>query len=274
MRLFDAYRRWRRARAASRSHVSESQWARVESALPFLEWLAAADRARLRELALQFLAEKQMTGARGFELTDAVRLGIALQACLPILKLGLHYYEGWIGIVVYPGDFVIPRRVTDEHGIVHEYDEAALGEAWEGGPVLVSWDDSAGAHDGVNVVLHEFAHKLDMANGATDGMPPLHPDMNRQEWARAFEEAYAGFRRFLDAGGEPWLDPYAAESPPEFFAVVSEAFFETPLPVREDMPAVYEQLRRFYRQDPARAEREWRAAHPEPGTRRGRSLAS
>lgn len=274
MSLFDAYRRWRRARAASRSHVSESQWRQAESALAFLEWLPAADRARLRELALQFLAEKQMTGARGFELTDAVRLGIALQACLPILNLGLRYYEGWVGIVVYPGDFIIPRRVTDEHGIVHEYDEAALGEAWEGGPVLVSWDDRPGAHDGVNVVLHEFAHKLDMANGATDGMPPLHPGMDRKEWARAFEEAYAGFCRFLDAGGEPWLDPYASENPAEFFAVVSEAFFETPLLVREDMPGVYEQLRRFYRQDPARGERQWRAAQPGPGTRRGASRAS
>ncbi len=274
MSLFDAYRRWRRERAASRWHVSEAQWRQAESALVFLEWLPAADRARLRELALQLLAEKQMTGARGFELTDAVRLGIALQACLPILNLGLRYYEGWVGIVVYPGDFIIPRRVTDEHGIVHEYDEAALGEAWEGGPVLVSWDDRPGAQDDVNVVLHEFAHKLDMANGATDGMPPLHPGMDRKEWARAFEEAYAGFRRFLDAGGEPWLDPYASENPAEFFAVVSEAFFETPLLVREDMPAVYEQLRRFYRQDPARCEQQWRAARPEPVTRRGASRAS
>ncbi|GAB4169323.1 MAG: zinc-dependent peptidase [Rhodocyclaceae bacterium] len=251
-----ALRRWRRARAASRMRVPEAMWRAVEAGLPFLDYLPAADRPRLRLLALEFLAAKEMTGARGVELTGEARLGIALQACLPILNLGLASYEGWVGIVVYPGDFRIPRRLTDEQGIVHEYDEAALGEAWEGGPVLVSWGQGAG---GVNVVIHEFAHKLDMANGATDGMPPLHAGMSREAWAKAFRDAYAEFCRFVDEGGDPWLDPYAAESPSEFFAVASEAFFETPGLLREDMPAVYEQMRLFYRQDPAAGEERVRA---------------
>jgi len=255
---FEAIGRWRRARAARRSQVPEALWRMVESALPFLDYLPADGRPRLRALALEFLAAKEMAAAQGFELTDAVRLSIALQACVPILELGLDYYQGWVGIVVYPGDFLIPRRHTDEHGVVHEYGEAALGEAWEGGPVGLSW---AGG-EGVNVVLHEFAHKLDMANGATDGMPPLHAGMSREAWARAFGEAYAQFCRFVDEGHDPWLDPYAAESPSEFFAVASEAFFEAPLLLREDMAAVYEQMRLFYRQDPAEGERRARALSP------------
>src|SRR5690606_37859499 len=149
----------------------ERLWQRVERRLPFLDFLPAADRQRLRDMAIEFLRNKQFHGAHGFAVTDEIMLGIALQACLPVLNIGLQAYRGWVGIVVYPGDFVIPRQVMDEDGVMHEYDDEVLGEAWEGGPVLVSWFDEDEAPEGVNVVIHEFAHKLDMENGGVDGFP-------------------------------------------------------------------------------------------------------
>ena len=252
--MFSKLRTWRRQRTTRGYEVDEGRWTAVEARLPFLDFLPDADRLRLRQLALEFLAEKEMNGAQGFRLTDEVRLIIAIQACLPILNLGLDWYRGWVGVVVYPGDFVIPRETMDEAGVVHEYDDAVLGEAWEGGPVLLSWFDDAKDAQGVNVVIHEFAHKLDMLGGGVDGVPPLHEGMSRNAWVEAFERDYQDFRAYVRRGGDTWLDPYAAEHPSEFFAVVAEAFFETPLWLREDFPAVYEQLRLFFRQDPAAGE--------------------
>lgn len=238
-------------RRTSRSTVDEAQWRRVEEGLPFLHHLDAKDRQRLRELALRFLGEKELYGAHGMELSNEVRLSIALQACLPILNLGLEYYAGWVGIVVYPGDFIVPREVMDEHGVVHQYQDQLAGEAWEGGPVLLSWFDEAEAGDGMNVVIHEFAHKIDMLNGAPDGLPPLHADMDRRRWAAAFKSAYEDFCRHVEGGEETAMDPYGAEHPAEFFAVASEMFFEAPELLLAEYPAVYEQLHLFYRQDPA-----------------------
>jgi hypothetical protein len=244
-------RRWRREREAARYRVSEADWQAVERDLPFLDFLPPADRPRLRETALHFLADKEIAGAHGFEVTDPIRLSIALQACLPVLGIGLEAYEGWVGIVVYPGDFVIPRNEVDEDGIVHEYEDPVVGEAWDGGPVLLSWFDRPEDADGMNVVIHEFAHKLDMNAGDPDGLPPLHADMDRRAWASALGAAYEDFCRRVDAGEDLDLDPYAAQNPSEFFAVMSEAFFETPLLLRDAYPEVYRQLALFYRQDPA-----------------------
>ncbi|MDX9994932.1 MAG: zinc-dependent peptidase [Rhodocyclaceae bacterium] len=244
---------WWQRRAADRLPISEAQWREAEYALPFLDRLDETDRMRLRELARRFIAAKEWTGAGGLTLTPAIQLSIALQACLPILELGLDWYRGWVGIVVYPGDFVIPRQTVDADGIVHEYDDPVLGEAWEGGPVLLSWfpgHDGLDDSDAASIVIHEFAHKLDMSNGATDGMPALHADMRRADWVAAFEPAYADLCRRVDAGEETSLDPYAAEDPSEFFAVASESFFEAPELLCDAYPAVYEQLCRFYRQRP------------------------
>ena len=252
--MFSAYRRWRRQQTAASFEVNESTWQRVEASLPFLDFLEPAERRRLRTLSLEFLAEKEIAGARGLEVGDDMRLTIALQACLPILNLGLDAYNDWVGIVVYPGDFVVPRNEIDDSGVVHEYDDPVLGEAWQGGPVLVSWFDDANELDGVNVVIHEFAHKLDMRNGEPDGMPALHREMDARQWAHDFSDAYADFCARVDDGEDMPLDPYAAEHPAEFFAVASEAFFETPLLLREEYPEVYAQLAMYYRLDPAQGE--------------------
>jgi hypothetical protein len=243
-------REWRRRRAIDKIRIADAQWQRVEAQLPFLARLAAVDRRQLREMAREFIATKEWSGAGSLQLAADMQIAIALQACLPVLKLGLDWYRDWVGIVVYPGDFVIPRQIMDETGVVHEYDDEVLGEAWEGGPVLVSWPDAPAANAGINVVIHEFAHKLDMTNGAVDGMPALHAGMSKRDWNAAFDPAYADFCRRVDSGEDTALDPYAAEHPAEFFAVMSEAFFETPQLLRDEYPQVDEQLRTFYRQNP------------------------
>ncbi len=240
----------RPARGGAGHAIEPGVWERAERRLPFLAHLTAAEHQKLRALVVAFLDTKEFYGAHDLRVSNEMRLDIALQACVLILHLGLEQYADWVGIVVYPGDFVIPRQFMDELGIVHEYDDAVLGEAWQGGPVLLSWFDAGEAPSGVNVVLHEFAHKLDMRSGSADGMPGLASGAARRTWRAAFEPAYSDFCRRVDSGEETLLDPYASEAPTEFFAVMSEAFFEAPDLLLREYPAVYEQLREFFGQDP------------------------
>ena len=237
---------WRRRRVLDRHRIDDALWVEATRGLAFIP-----QTPKLRELALLFLAEKQFSGAHELDVTDHMRVSIAAQACLPVLELGLDWYSGFTGIVVYPGDFRVRRVEADEHGVVHEWDDELAGEAMPGGPVVISWD--AAANDPhINVVIHEFVHKIDMLNGVADGMPPLHAGMDAAAWTAAFTHAYEGFCDAVDRGKDTWLDPYAAEHPSEFYAVISEAFFEQPGETRRRYPAVYEQLARFYRQDPAK----------------------
>jgi Mlc titration factor MtfA (ptsG expression regulator) len=241
---------WKRKRVLGRHRIDDALWRDAAGAWPFIASLSSTEARKLQDLAILFLAEKELAGAHGFELTDAMRVSIAAQACLPILELGLDWYGGWHGVVVYPGDFRVKRSEMDEHGVLHEWDDELAGEAMPGGPVVLSWD--AAAHDlHINVVIHEFAHKLDMLNGEANGIPPLHRDMDRAAWRKALEEAYRGFCDAVERDRETWLDPYAAEHPSEFFAVFSEAFFEDGAETRRRYPDFYDQLKAFYRQDPA-----------------------
>lgn len=249
--MFGRIRRWRRQRIIERSALDAALWRQTLERLPFLDGLTADERARLRDTVILFLHRKSVRGAAGLRLDDAMRVFIAAQACILILNLDVDYYRGWVEIIVYPDEFVPTIEYTDEDGVVHVEREARAGEAWLQGPVILSWADVAPSADGVNVVIHEFAHKLDMLNGDANGHPPLHGDMRRADWAAAFAGAYADFCRRVDADEEIAIDPYAAESPAEFFAVLSEAFFEIPRLILADYPAVYSQLRLFYRQDPA-----------------------
>ena len=243
-----------RNRKAGALEVDESVWRWVESDLPFLEFVPADARPRLRALAVELLRGKEFHGAQGLEVDERMMLSIALQASLTILRLGAQAYDGWVGIVVYPGDFVIPRSVVDEAGVVHEYDETVLGEAWEGGPVLLSWLASERDSAAINVVIHEFAHKLDMANGEADGLPVLPPEMDAAEWSRALQPAFADFVRRVDSGERTAIDPYAASSPAEFYAVLSESFFLMPLRLRAEYPAVYALMSELYGLDTAEGE--------------------
>jgi Mlc titration factor MtfA (ptsG expression regulator) len=245
------FKTWRRKRTLRRFVPDDALWRQVTGGLPFLRGLTEADWQRLKDYAVLFLDEKQMHGARGFILTDAVRLSIALQACLPILNLGLDAYQGWVGIVIYPGEFKVRRTEMDESGVVHEYDDALSGEAWSGGPVILSWEDVKLGAAGYNVVIHEFAHKLHMSRGDMEDFPLPHADMDREQWLSAWDAAYDAFCAQVDHGMDTVIDPYASEDAAEFFAVLSEAFFTLPETVRSIYPELYGQLVLFYKQDPA-----------------------
>jgi len=244
---------WRRRHVLRHATLPDETWRAAVSGLPVLLGLSENELERLRELVTLFLNEKQLVAAGGFALDNDMRIKIAAQACLPILNLGLDYYAGWVSVIVYPGEFVPEHEFMDEAGVVHVVRDATLGESWERGPVVLSGADAVrgGEHDGINVVIHEFAHKLDMLNGAMNGFPPLHREMSQEQWAQIFTAAYADFCTQVERGLETALDPYGAESPAEFFAVTSEAFFETPHALQQEYPDVYRQLAAFYRQDPA-----------------------
>ena len=249
--MFGYFKTWRRKRALRKERLDQALWQRVTSSLPFLQGLTAAEGTLLKDCAVLFLDEKEMHGARGFVLTDAVRLSIAVQACLPILNLGLDAYQGWVGIVIYPGEFKVRREETDASGVVHEYDDELSGEAWPGGPVILSWQDVELGAAGYNVVIHEFAHKLHMSRGDMDDFPLPHAHMDRERWLAAWHEAYDEFCAQVDRGIDTVIDPYASEAPAEFFAVLSEAFFTLPQALRSIYPELYVQLALFYKQDPA-----------------------
>lgn len=230
------------------SPVPDALWAQVIGDIPWLAALPAPVHRRLRTLVEAFLACKEFHGADGMVLSDEIMLSIAVQACLPILRTGIDSYRHWVGIVVYPGAFLVAHPEMDDSGVMHDGARTLLGEAWPGGPVVISWDD--GPSMGVNVLVHEFAHSLDMANGDADGFPPLPADIDRREWARAFSSAYDTLCWQVDHDQATAIDPYASESPAEFFAVASEAFFETPERLHAEFPGVHAQLARLYGVDP------------------------
>lgn len=249
---------WRQsleARRISRRAIPDDLWAATLLQYPFLRRRNDANRQTLRDLTSLFLAEKEFSGAHGFVVTDAMAVAIAAQACLPVLRLGLGAYARSVGVVVQPGAVLARRQVTDEFGLVHHYDEPLSGEAMEGGPVMLSWEDVAdagrSAEQGYNVVIHEFVHLIDMAGGSATGMPPLPDRAARQHWKMVMEAAYERLCRALETGADSFLDPYAAEGLEEFFPVTAEAFFVAPGSLRLEEPALYELFAGYFRQDPA-----------------------
>ena len=239
-------------RARNGPSISDDVWLQALSQLPYCLALDSTAQARLRVLSNQFLEAKTFETAAGLELTDEMRAHIAVQACLLILNLGLDYYAGWQSVILYPGDFRVPKEEIDEIGVVHRWQEDLSGEAWQQGPVILSWQATANpSMPQSNIVLHEFAHKLDMRDGRADGCPPLPTGMSEKTWAIAFSKAYASFCAQLDNGQATLIDDYAGESPAEFFAVLSEVFFADPELLKASFTDVYQQLQTFYRQDPA-----------------------
>jgi len=233
-----------------------SAWGDVCQA-PVFVGLSDDEFASLRKLATQLLLDKTFSGAAGVQVDDAMATVIAAFAALPVLNLGYAPYRGWNEIIIYPAEFIHEGEAVDAAGIVHHIRHARSGEAMEGGPMVLSWDDvlASGCGGGYNVVIHEFAHKLDMHAGGLNGRPALHAGMSAEAWATAWSAAFAdlGQRAGLDgadAVDADEIDPYAAESPAECFAVLSEYFFEAPDVLNAHYPAVYEQLRLYYRQDP------------------------
>ncbi|QTN25165.1 zinc-dependent peptidase [Rhizobacter sp. AJA081-3] len=249
------WRRRREARMLVQRAIPEDLWRLTLSRFPFLVHRTVDDLQRLRELSTLFLADKEFAGMQGLEVDDGMAVAIAAQACLPILRLGLSQYDAFKGIVVHPDVVVARREVMDEDGVVHHYDEELSGEAMEGGPVMLSWRDVADAGDsaawGYNVVIHEFAHVLDMRDGAPDGVPLLPDRAARERWLAVLEPQWQDFCARVDAGEDTLIDPYGAEAIDEFFAVASEVFFVDAPALRAEHPQLYELLAGYYRQDPA-----------------------
>jgi Mlc titration factor MtfA (ptsG expression regulator) len=204
-----------------------------------------------------FLHEKAFIGCDGLVVTDEMRVTIAAQACLLLLNRPTNGYPELRWIYLFPGEFRsrIPRR--DEHGIVHLPDATLAGESWENGRVVLAWDSVrrgvARDDDGYNVVLHEFAHQLDQESGAADGAPLLYRREDYDAWSKVFGAAYARLCAAVDAGEKTVIDPYGATSPAEFFAVVTELFYERPAALRAEHPALYDAMVHYFRIDPAEA---------------------
>jgi Mlc titration factor MtfA (ptsG expression regulator) len=259
--------------AAMQSRTPSVLWQRVLNTHPFLAALSPQEAAQLQTRAAWLLASKHINGAHGLALSDFMRLSIAAQASLPILHLSTALYEGWDEIIVYPYSFCISQHLQDDAGVVHEYLEEAAGQAWDGGPVILSWEDTCHAHPGVNVIIHEFAHKLDLQAGGADGVPAFaaHPEINAQAWRQVLAQRRRQFSHALnalEAGMGPDVDPdslrgaayyqqlpldrYAATNAAEFFAVSTERFFVDPHPLAIAWPDWFALLQAYYRQDPRR----------------------
>ena len=247
--------------------LGDEDWSYAVRWLPFLGRLDPEASTRVRSLAAELLARKQFTGAGGLVLEPDMAVLIAVQAVLPVNRLGLRWYDDFSEIIVYPSEFIVDREVSDDLGLVRRQREVLSGEAMHGGPVVLSWMDARSPGEGrhaYNVVIHEFAHKLDLADGEADGCPPLGPG-ERARWLDCLEAAYDDFCERVDAveasipahvdpDGEDadlyWarlpLDAYAATDPSEFFAVASEAWFVGRERFEAAYPALAERLRRLY----------------------------
>ncbi|MDO5624017.1 MAG: zinc-dependent peptidase [Pseudomonadota bacterium] len=277
---------WQRLRRAARRAlggprpVPEALWHATLARHAFLARLPVDEQQRLRVLAAHFLTQKQFTGAHGLQVTDAMAVAVAAQACLPLLHLGppdapeqaLRWYDDFVTIVMHPAEAVARRQVLDAAGVLHHYDEVLAGEAMQHGPVMLSWPavQDAGKHGaGYSVVIHEFVHKMDMQGGGADGAPPLPRGFMgaasareaARHWYRTWAPAYEHFREQVVMAERfgtpaPWLDAYGASAPAEFFAVACEAHFVQPERFAQEFPALAAALRAFFRQGEAEQDNE------------------
>ncbi len=241
-------------RTLRKQAIPYKTWQRVTSQLPLVTVRTNKEKARLRLLTTLFIAKKSFTGAHDLEVTLEMAITIASQACLEILYLGLNAFNGWVEIIIYPAAFVVERTIVDENGIVHQQSYGLSGESWGRGPVILSWQDiqqdSYQLHQGHNIIIHEFAHKLDMLSGRADGQPPLTRDMSLTEWSQVLHNAYTTLVNQIDHHKHTYINTYAATNPAEFFAVSCEYFFTAPHILEQHCPNVYQQLKLYFRQDP------------------------
>ncbi len=252
--MFDWWPRRRRDRIRSRSFPPE--WLGfIERNVRYFARLSPEDRAELLGHVQVFLAEKRFEGCDGLEVTDEIRVTVAAQACLLLLHRDTDYFPEVETILVYPAVYRAPGEQRLPDGTVSAEGSARLGESWHHGPVVLAWDDVlAGGLDpdgGHNLVLHEFAHKLDEEDGATNGAPRLPTRSAYAPWARVLGQEFLKLREEAAHHHRTVMDKYGATNPAEFFAVVTECFFEKPVALRRRHPELYEQLALFFQQDPA-----------------------
>lgn len=244
---------FRRLRPAA---IDSELWRTTCAAVPWLHALDEPRRQRLAALSARFLHTKTITPVDGLALDARQRCMLAALCCLPLLEFGERGMDGWSQLIVYPDAFRVNRSHVDAAGVMHEWDDELIGEAWETGPVILSWadvaEDCADPRAGFCVAAHEIAHKLDALDGVLDGTPAL-PRPWQREWARDFQAAFDALAAQVEAGDEPAIDRYASEAPEEFFAVVTEYHFSDPARLAAAMPAVAAHLRRFYGPSPFEA---------------------
>ncbi len=230
--------------------IPDEMWYRVMDTTPVLKNLNVKDKVKLRKLTRKFLHKKHISTAQDLELTPYMEVVIAAQACLLILNLHFNYYQDLREIIIYPGLFKVNREYTDNAGVVHQSNSVLSGEAWSHGPIVLSWQDVYqdvhSPRKGHNVVLHEFAHKIDMLTGSANGMPPLHASMNKQDWTNILSSAYQRLNQQIKMHGDSNINSYAATDPGEFFSVISEYFFTAPEILEKECPEVYLQFKVFY----------------------------
>ena len=228
-------------------------WRSATAALPWVHPLPAPRKAQLKALTERFLHEKAITPLGGLVLDDQARVQLAALCCLPLIEFGPTGLRGWSQLLVYPEAFRVQRSHVDAAGVLHEWEDELIGESWDSGPLILSWADIqadiAEPDAGFCVAVHEMAHKLDALDGAIDGTPPL-PRPWHGQWARDFQQAFDAFQAQVDGGHETAIDPYAAESPEEFFAVASEYHWSDPRTLAQVMPQVAAHLERLYGPSP------------------------
>ena len=254
--MFKQLHRWQENRRIKQMGYTREQWEAAIADWPVMARYVGIERDALCDTTFRFLARKDFVPGSGFQFTDAMCLKIATMACVPILHLGLDWYDHLYTVIIYEGDFRPQRAYRSDDGVVHERGPGLSGEAWQRGPVILSWDAvlNTGVHarhgGASNVVIHELAHKLDMLRSGADGAPPMHPNMRPGEWHDTFTKAWDRLSADWHQHKPLPLDEYALTNPAEFFAVCSETFFEAPDHMREAMPDVYRLLSQFYRQQP------------------------
>ncbi|MEM8592647.1 MAG: M90 family metallopeptidase [Pseudomonadota bacterium] len=244
----------RQARAALiASGLSEEERELVAKLVPLYARMPPDLQQKVDGKVNLFLDQVDFYGSGGLEVTEEMAFAVAAQACI-LVAGNDQWYDTLRTVLLYPGAFQSKQENQDGY-VVTERRETRIGESWARGPVILSWAHSErGAFiddDGHNVVFHEFAHQLDHLGGDTDGVPLLAKDQSYATWVRVFTEAYERANRLIEIGKEPFLDPYGATAPEELFAVATEAFFENPRTLRQHEPDIYEELRKFYGQDPA-----------------------
>jgi len=233
--------------------MPDELWNATLRRYPIFRGLSTEELRDLRDLATTFDHEKTFEGAEGLKLTPEMRASVSAQAALPVLRLGIDWYANWNTVVLVPNHFTNERITRDKAGVIHEWLETESGESWEKGPVVVSWRDAAasGWCDGFNVVIHEAAHRLDMTDGSVNGRPALHKGMSADEWRDVCSSAFEDLRSRSGRRRRSQIDSYATVSDAEFFAVMTEYFFELPHVLRREYPDVFRLFAEFYRQEPS-----------------------
>jgi Mlc titration factor MtfA (ptsG expression regulator) len=251
-----------RRRAKIKEEPFPDAWREIlHQRFPLYDQLTTSDQHTLQGLIQVFLAEKRFEGCGGLAITDEIRVTIAAQACLPLLHRKNDNYRGLKSVLVYPSTYFGSHAQQSAHGVVTEEKSARLGESWQMGVVVLSWDSvlggAANPDDGQNVVIHEFAHQLDQQSGAADGAPVLAAGASFAErsgrydtWAKILSEEYETLQRRARKGRKTVLDKYGGTHPAEFFAVATECFFEKPDQLKKKHPELFKELKQYYQQDP------------------------